>query len=247
MPRRPPRHRYPRAPRTRPLATPSDRWSAHNTVLPVCHSATATPHSGHGGISVSACDIRTGTKFDGATTISTASGEARATTIHSLRILDYVLTVRATPPAFGNHRKRFRQRFLGFCLSGAPLLCLAVRVRAAMIRTGEEHRFGCARPRVARRIASMRASRHWTSMVPQYRAAASGGGARRARLYCVLSAAEHRNRQTMSPSQCGAGLPTRQPDPIQPTLNVWPICPCRRGGAGGISSTIRHSSPCFRE
>src|SRR6516165_10191703 len=114
MPRRPPRHRYPRAPRTRPLATPSDRWSAHNTVLPVCRSATATPHSGHGGISVSACDIRTGTKFDGATTISTASGEARATTIHSLRILDYVLTVRATPPAFGITASAFGNDFLVF-------------------------------------------------------------------------------------------------------------------------------------
>jgi len=76
-------------------------------------------------------------------------------------------------------------------------------------------------------------------------AATAPGGVRRARLYGVSSAAENRNRQTMSPSQCGASLPTWQPDPVQPTLNMRPICPWRRGGAGGIGSTIRDSSPCF--
>ena len=50
-------------------------------------------------------------------------------------------------------------------------------------------------------------------------------GARRARLYGVSSAAENRNRQTMSSSRCGAGLSMWQPDQLQPTLNIWPTCP----------------------
>src|SRR6516164_9124609 len=92
--------------------------------------------------------MRTGTNLTGPRRISTASGETRATTIRSLRTSGLCSDSEAETARFWNHRKRFRQRFLGFCLSGAPLLCLAVRVRAAMIRTGEEHRFGCARPRV---------------------------------------------------------------------------------------------------
>src|SRR6516225_10410655 len=92
--------------------------------------------------------MRTGTNLTGPRRISTASGETRATTIRSLRTSGLCSDSEADTACFWNHRKRFRQRFLGFCLSGAPLLCLAVRVRAAMIRTGEEHRFGCARPRV---------------------------------------------------------------------------------------------------
>ena len=54
-------------------------------------------------------------------------------------------------------------------------------------------------------------------------------GARRARLYGVSSAAENRNRQTMSSSRCGAGWPMWRRDPVQPTLNMWPTCPWRRG------------------
>ncbi len=54
-------------------------------------------------------------------------------------------------------------------------------------------------------------------------------GARRARLYGVLSAAENRNRETMLSSRCGAGMRMGRPAPLQPTLNMWLTCPWRRG------------------
>ena len=54
-------------------------------------------------------------------------------------------------------------------------------------------------------------------------------GARRARLYGASPVAENRNRQTMSSSRCGVGWPMSRGDPVQPTLNMWPTCPWRRG------------------
>src|SRR6516165_12192396 len=41
--------------------------------------------------------------------------------------LDYVLTLRPKPPAFGIAASALGNDFLVFCLSGAPLLCLEVR------------------------------------------------------------------------------------------------------------------------
>jgi len=52
-------------------------------------------------------------------------------------------------------------------------------------------------------------------------------GARRARLYSALSVADHRNRETM-PSG-GAGVRDGERIRLQPTLNMWPTCPWRRG------------------
>ena len=40
---------------------------------------------------------------------------------------------------------------------------------------------------------------------------------------------ERINRQTLSLSRCGAGVRMRRLDPAQPTLNMWPTCPWRRG------------------
>src|SRR6202040_1838155 len=54
-------------------------------------------------------------------------------------------------------------------------------------------------------------------------------GARRARLYGVLSTAENRNRDTMPSGQCGAGPRMWRRDPAQPTLKMWLSCPWRRG------------------
>jgi len=49
-------------------------------------------------------------------------------------------------------------------------------------------------------------------------------GARRARLYGALSAAENRNRGTMlKPVRCR--LVDVATDWLQPTLNIWPTCP----------------------
>src|ERR1700720_4538894 len=46
-------------------------------------------------------------------------------------------------------------------------------------------------------------------------------GARRARLYGALPAAENRNRDTMPSGQCGAGPRMWRRDPAQPTLKMW--------------------------